>query len=301
MHGSGDEETRASLQARIAVYTKIIFFSFTADILMLTVMYAMYPEIPQHNSNAIAMAGACGLAVLAVLWRGVLARNKLSIPSLYRIDVLYSVGIGTFLAAGAYFRPDLRPASYSALTIAYGMVFARVLIVPSSARRSAALATATFVPLLAAGIGLAKGQELPPPVYVGAAALLSIVAILIAAVGSDIIYGLRRQVSEAMQLGQYTLDRKIGEGGMGTVYRARHALLRRPTAVKILKPERIGSGLVQRFEREGQHMSQLPHPNTLAVYDHGRNPHRGLYYAVEDLEGLRLPELAERLRGAPVR
>ncbi len=75
---------------------------------------------------------------------------------------------------------------------------------------------------------------------------------------------------EARRLGQYTLEEKLGEGGMGVVYRANHALLHRPTAVKFLDTEKTDEQTIARFEREVQHTSQLNHPNTIAIYDYGR-------------------------------
>ncbi len=99
----------------------------------------------------------------------------------------------------------------------------------------------------------------------------------------------RQALARAQRLGQYTLENKIGAGGMGEVFRARHAMLRRPTAIKLL-----GSGSdadLARFEREVQITSQLTHPNTVAIYDFGRTPEGLFYYAMEYLPGLSLDRL----------
>jgi hypothetical protein len=105
----------------------------------------------------------------------------------------------------------------------------------------------------------------------------------------------RRRLSEAelklKQLGQYTLEEKIGEGGMGVVYRARHALMRRETAVKLLLPDRADPDSVRRFEREVCLTCRLTHPNTIQVYDYGHTPQGIFYYAMEFLHGLNLHDL----------
>lgn len=107
-------------------------------------------------------------------------------------------------------------------------------------------------------------------------------------------FELQKAVLEAKRLGQYSLEEKIGSGGMGTVYRARHAMLRRPTAVKILNPESLNKETAARFEREVQLTSNLTHPNTIAIYDYGRTPEGLFYYAMEYLEGINLEELVAK-------
>ncbi len=105
---------------------------------------------------------------------------------------------------------------------------------------------------------------------------------------------LRRQMQAALQLGQYTLEERIGEGGMGVVFRARHAMLRRATAIKLLPPGKSGEERLARFEREVQLTSQLRHPNTIAIYDYGRTSEGVLYYVMEYIDGISFGKLVEK-------
>ena len=105
--------------------------------------------------------------------------------------------------------------------------------------------------------------------------------------------------AEVEQLGQYRLERLLGEGGMGAVYRASHALLRRPTAIKLIRADRTSREGLARFEREVQMTARLTHPNTIAVYDYGRTPDGVFYYAMELLPGLSLQQLVQRYGPQP--
>lgn len=107
--------------------------------------------------------------------------------------------------------------------------------------------------------------------------------------------GLGQAVNAARSVGQYQLLEKIGEGAVGAVYRARHAMLRRPTAIKLLRTEQLSSsGALSRFEREAQMTSRLTHPHTIILFDYGRTPDGLCYYAMEYLGGLDLETLVAR-------
>lgn len=111
----------------------------------------------------------------------------------------------------------------------------------------------------------------------------------------------RRSALAARRLGQYVLVQEIGRGSNGMVYRGRHALLRRPVAVKLLSPELTNESTARRFEHEVQMTSQLTHPNTVSIYDYGRTPEGLFYYAMEYLSGIDLSHLARQFGPQPER
>lgn len=144
-------------------------------------------------------------------------------------------------------------------------------------------------------------EEAYRPLYVLRFAFFCIFALLVLAVAGVLLTGriiqkknerILKAMDTIQRLGQYTLDVQIGTGGMGTVYRASHAMLRRPTAIKIMQPGMARTPEdVARFEREVQLTSELTHPNTITIYDFGRTPEGLLYYAMEYLEGVNMHTL----------
>ena len=213
----------------------------------------------------------------------------------------------SYAVMGAYIPLLSSPGLVMVLALSLATV-ARAVYVPSSARRTLVLGLIIGVPVVAATYAAyldfdpavwrlvdAEGGALTPA-YLAlrqsiliAAWWLSIVALCTLA--SSVIFGLRKEVRDIRRLGQYAVEQKLGEGGMGIVYRARHAMLQRPTAIKLLHPEKIGEHSIARFEREVRLTAQLSHPNTVTIFDYGRTPDGLFYYAMELLDGLSLEEL----------
>ncbi len=123
-------------------------------------------------------------------------------------------------------------------------------------------------------------------------AMTLLIVAVVAAIGARAISRLRRQVAEARQLGQYRLRRRLGGGGMGEVYLAEHQLLKRPCALKLIRPgAAVEPRALARFEREVQLTAKLSHPNTVEIFDYGRTEDGSYYYVMEYLPGLTLSEL----------
>ena len=238
-----------------------------------------------------------GIAVASTVWlvtRGApLPAEVLRVIEAAAVFLMSVAMLGRAASLPIVFRPD----AMAALAL-FAMLFYRAAIVPSEPRRTAWLGIVAMAPLPVLTYVLyarAGRPDLPPPwSYAAFAFLFSALAVVLSTTISRIIYGLRQTIREARRLGPYTLVTKIGEGGMGAVYRAQHALLKRPTAVKILPPERAGEMDLARFEREVQMTSLLTSPHTVSIYDYGRTPDGLFYYAMEYLDGIDLNELVRR-------
>jgi len=113
--------------------------------------------------------------------------------------------------------------------------------------------------------------------------------------GTHIINTLRVQAFKARQMGQYHLKERLGAGGMGEVYLAEHSLLKRPCAIKLIRPEsQRDPGALARFEREVRSTARLSHWNTVNIYDYGRTDDGTFYYVMELLHGMSLADLVKR-------
>ena len=155
------------------------------------------------------------------------------------------------------------------------LIFTYAMFIPNTWRRAALVigAMALAPDLLVLGIALAYPEvaALLTPVALLQYVLVMLVAAVAAVFGTHVINALRREAFEARQLGQYRLVAPLGEGGMGAVYLAEHRMLKRPCAIKLIRPEQAGDPRVlARFEREVQMTARLSHWNTVEIYDYGR-------------------------------
>jgi hypothetical protein len=301
------EEMRAFLQKRVAAFGMMLALIFS-----MFLSWRLANSIIGDDSPSRAYLPWQALSVSAFLGVWLSCRGRARSYTFIRIAEftgLCCAGAGAILMC-SHVSYAARPDAVLLLCMTYTLI-ARAIMVPSTAGRTLSYGLFFMLPFLISVYFIHLTQH-DPSIYTASAdarlrlsaatlakrwtvigALWWTASLVITTATSKVIYGLHQQVRDARRLGQYTLTEKLGQGGMGVVYRAQHAMLRRPSAIKLLPPDKYGLESVARFEREVQLTAGLSHPNTVRVYDYGRTPDGIFYYVMEFLEGASLDEVVK--------
>jgi serine/threonine-protein kinase len=308
--GSGvhlSEETRSLLRIRLRAVALAMSCAFGAFLLRDFWLGGLYRD-PLVKSFHVAVVAAFLASYAALAGRRPIALRRLRALEL----VLFGMTIAFFVTVH-YRLVQLRVAQgdrvmlmatvKNTVLFIFAMIVLYGMFIPNTWRRAAAVVGAMVAATVLSPVAL---KILHPEVFRFAAPLLTfevvsenVLMLLIGAgvtvYATHIINALRVEVSEARQLNQYRLRRRIGSGGMGVVYLAEHQLLKRPCAIKLIAPERAGDPkALARFEREVRTTARLSHPNTVEIYDYGRTEDGTFYYVMELLNGLSLADLVAR-------
>jgi hypothetical protein len=300
---SGDDDTRSVLQARLR-----LVFTVLAGVALFYAASHLAALLLTGSTSSPPLAGRISTWVIGV-GNALLAlrcgRGRRSLTELHTLDATATAVTCWLLAA---LLSHVGPANEASISIQLSVTYvlmARAVLLPSSGRRTLSVGALALIPAGLVGTWVRMGPlELPATagdwLMNGWIVFRNlVVTAFLATLTSQVIYGLRKQVQTSARIGQYVLREKLGEGGMGVVYRATHALLRRDTAVKLLLPNRVGAVELARFEREVKLTAQLTHPNTVAIFDYGRTPDGVFYYAMEYLDGGDLEQLVSYAGALP--
>ena len=254
----------------------------------------------------LSIAGGLALAAL-VSYPGLSDRVKVRAGLIF--EVLGSIGIAAaeYQHVAAPIQVREGQAGFGLSWVA-GWVLLFSVVVPTPPRVtvvSAAFSVAAVPLVYAAGVALGSNAPLPPAQFFFSLVFPYLVIVLMAYVGSRVVYGLGAEVRKAREMGSYRLVKRLGEGGMGEVWRAQHRMLARPAAIKLIRPGVLGvtdaqsRQLLKRFEREAQATALMRSPHTLELYDFGMADDGTFYYVMELLDGFDLDELIERFGPVP--
>jgi serine/threonine-protein kinase len=298
------DEWRAFLQSRVAGFGRILaafvlgFYVFANGAAMLHPLASWHDWISPLNLLVLTAGTIC-----AVVW--IACRSgKRSATELETIDTIATIATGSSMGLTSIYGPPVHRPELAAIMGVIIFLILRAIVIPSTGARTTTLSMISVLPAIYAAYACHAREPhtdytLPLPLYPALTAVWAGLGVVAAALASRTIFGLRKKASEASKLGQYTLGAKIGEGGMGAVYRASHAMMKRDVAIKLLPFDRAGKEGLLRFEREVQLTSRLNSPNTIAIYDYGRTPEGVFYYVMEYIDGFSLEDLVARFGPLP--
>ena len=285
--------------------------TYAAVWLIIYFLEVLFSSSGRYDAQAGGFMGVLTAAsvsgALLVAW---LARSKrVPTPLLMDLAAVFWVAGTLTIELGLFFGELSQGRHPNGLSWSCVWVVAFALIVPHSPRRTLAtgLAAATCAPISYFLASIEFSTVIDPYSLVFLFAPYYI-CVWLAYAASCSINQLGRDVSEARDLGSYRLTKRLGAGGMGEVWLARHRLLARPAAVKFLYRENVlgpnGSSsqdeqLLARFEREAQATASLTSPHTIVLFDYGQDSEGRCYYAMEFLEGLDLDTLVDRFGAVP--
>ena len=250
---------------------------------------------------------AVGSVVLGLVVFGLSRWSSLAPQRLLDIGLLFQVA-GSFGISVAQFWNGFVPLEifhnrFAGIPWECAWIIVFPMIAPNTPRKvlAASLACASTGPIVVA-ITAVLGMEIGrSPVMVGALFLFTTyLCAVLAYVIASIVYGYGIRLRHAREFGSYELVTKLGEGGMGEVWVARHRMLARPAAIKLVRPELLGHDqrsretAIRRFEREARATAALRSTHTIDVYDFGVSEDGSFFYVMEFLEGLTLDSMVRR-------
>jgi serine/threonine-protein kinase len=309
-------EAKAFYQSRVASFGLIIGVAGAVGLVFRLVIAIASGTLTEKLSDPGYWLHAAAIVPCLAMWlfaRGA-SRPLRSIIAAETVGILLA-SIG-YIGMGATIPPEVGADTITAFALAFAF-FARAVFVPSTARHTAALGLLIGVPLVV--LMTLHYRNVDPAIWqmvgyetrgfergtilVSTALMLTMwwtLTVGLSSIASWVIHRLRSEVSSIRRLGQYQLERKMGEGAMGVVYQATHGMLKRPTAVKLLRPELGGHEVHELFRREVQQTARLTHPHTIRVYDYGRTPDGLFYYAMEFLDGASLQDIVDATGPQPI-
>lgn len=302
-----NSETRCLLRTRLRTVAVLLFIGFAAFLGWSLIELTMDARWPDFRDMFFVHIGVTVLLAL-VAWK-LCSHCDLSLGRLRLAEVLVFGIPALFFVLMNYQRLHFAAtqmddhAHVPNLTSGWMLlIFCYALFVPHTWQRAAygiiSLALAPVLVSLFAYFTMPAYASLMNHEFSGSLteqALMMALAAMIALVGVHTIGALRREAFVAKSLGQYRLKQLLGSGGMGEVYLAEHEMMKRPCAVKVIRPEKAGDPKVlARFEREVRATAKLSHWNSIDIYDYGRTEDGTFYYVMEFLPGHNLGELVER-------